>query len=115
MVNSGFDEQWFHAVDLDPFGSASPFVEGALQCVADGGKKDVSVPSLFGLTQLPFSSLGLLMVTCTDTAILCGNFPEACYARYGATAVRNPAHHEIVSPAKAYRFLSADFLLDFSP
>ena len=37
------------------------------------------------------------MVTCTDTAILCGNFPEACYARYGATAVRNPAHHEIVS------------------
>ncbi|GAU89473.1 hypothetical protein RvY_02021 [Ramazzottius varieornatus] len=74
MINSGFDEQWFHAVDLDPFGSASPFVEGALQCVADGG---------------------LLMATCTDTAILCGNFAEACYARYGATAVRNPAHHEI--------------------
>ena len=39
MLNSAFEEQWFHAVDLDPFGSASPFVEGALQCVADGGEK----------------------------------------------------------------------------
>ena len=37
MVNAGFEQQWFHAVDLDPYGSAAPFIEGALQCVADGG------------------------------------------------------------------------------
>ncbi|XP_055345995.1 tRNA (guanine(26)-N(2))-dimethyltransferase-like [Paramacrobiotus metropolitanus] len=74
MLTFGFQRNYFHAVDLDPFGTAAPFFEGALQCVADGG---------------------LLMVTCTDTAILCGNYPEACYARYGATSVRNPAHHEI--------------------
>ncbi|OQV12883.1 putative tRNA (guanine(26)-N(2))-dimethyltransferase [Hypsibius exemplaris] len=74
MLNAAFDQQWFHAVDLDPFGTAAPFLEGALQCVADGG---------------------LLMVTCTDTAILCGNFPEACYSRYASTCIRNPAHHEL--------------------
>ena len=37
MVNAGFEQQWFHAVDLDPYGSAAPFIEGALQCAADGG------------------------------------------------------------------------------
>ena len=28
----------FHAVDLDPYGSASVFLDSAVQCVADGGK-----------------------------------------------------------------------------
>lgn len=35
----------FHCVDIDPYGSPSPFVDAAVQCVADGG---------------------LLMVTATD-------------------------------------------------
>lgn len=27
----------FHCVDIDPYGSPSPFVDAAVQCVADGG------------------------------------------------------------------------------
>jgi tRNA (guanine26-N2/guanine27-N2)-dimethyltransferase len=25
-------------VDLDPYGTAAPFIDGAVQCVADGGQ-----------------------------------------------------------------------------
>ncbi len=39
----------FHCVDIDPYGSPSPFVDAAVQCVADGG---------------------LLMVTATDMVLL---------------------------------------------
>lgn len=35
----------FHCVDVDPYGSPSPFIDAAVQCVTDGG---------------------LLMVTATD-------------------------------------------------
>jgi tRNA G26 N,N-dimethylase Trm1 len=43
----------FHCVDIDPYGSPSPFVDAAVQCVADGG---------------------LLMVTATDMVLLLLNF-----------------------------------------
>lgn len=39
----------FDCVDIDPYGSPSPFVDAAVQCVADGG---------------------LLMVTATDMVSL---------------------------------------------
>ena len=45
----------FHIVDLDPYGTAAPFIDAAVQSVTDGG---------------------LLCVTCTDLAVLCGNYPE---------------------------------------
>lgn len=46
----------FDMVDLDPYGSAAPFLDAAVQCVNDGG---------------------LLCVTCTDLAVLAGtNYPE---------------------------------------
>ncbi|KHJ96699.1 N2,N2-dimethylguanosine tRNA methyltransferase [Oesophagostomum dentatum] len=64
----------FHAVDLDPYGSASVFLDSAVQCVADGG---------------------ILMVTCTDMAVLCGNTPETCYNKYGSTTVRLKCCHEM--------------------
>ena len=38
---------------------------------------------------------GVLMVTCTDMATLCGNAPEACLARYGTVGLRTPACHEL--------------------
>jgi len=53
----------FDVVDLDPYGTASPFLDGAVQAVSEGG---------------------LLMVTCTDMAVLAGAYPEACFAKYGA-------------------------------
>jgi tRNA (guanine26-N2/guanine27-N2)-dimethyltransferase len=43
-------------VDLDPYGTAAPFIDSAVQSVSDGG---------------------LLAVTCTDLAVLAGsNYPE---------------------------------------
>ena len=41
--------------------------------------------------------LGLLMVTCTDMAILCGNGVEACHAKYGAMSAKISSCHEMVS------------------
>lgn len=48
-------------IDLDPYGSAAPFLDAALQSVANGG---------------------LLNVTCTDMAALGGSHPETCFGRY---------------------------------
>lgn len=64
----------FDAVDLDPYGSAAPFLDVAVQAVADGG---------------------LLAVTCTDLAVLCGNSPEICFGRYCATPLKSPTSHEM--------------------
>lgn len=66
----------FDVVDLDPYGSPHLFLDGAVQAVSEGG---------------------LLMVTCTDMAVLCGNSPDNCYAKYGATSLRTKACHEMVS------------------
>ncbi|GFT82661.1 hypothetical protein NPIL_177331 [Nephila pilipes] len=64
----------FDAVDLDPYGTAAPFLDAAVQCVKDGG---------------------LLMITCTDMAILCGNGVEACHAKYGAVSAKMSCCHEM--------------------
>jgi len=61
-------------IDLDPYGTASPFLDSAVQAVDDGG---------------------LLAVTCTDKAILCGNHSEACYAKYGSMPLKGPFCHEL--------------------
>ena len=64
----------FDVVDLDPYGSAAPFLDAAVQAVADGG---------------------LLCITCTDMAVLSGNNPEACFAKYGSVSVRAKYCHEM--------------------
>ncbi|KAL7073726.1 hypothetical protein ACQ4LE_007262 [Meloidogyne hapla] len=64
----------FHAIDLDPYGSPSIFLDSAVQAVIDGG---------------------ILMVTSTDTAVLCGNTPEACFNKYGSIPIKHKACHEI--------------------
>ena len=63
----------FDVVDLDPYGTAAPFLDGAVQAVAEGG---------------------LLMVTCTDLAVLAGTYPEKCYAQYGAFPLKAKYCHE---------------------
>nr|CAD7397168.1 unnamed protein product [Timema poppensis] len=65
----------FHAVDLDPYGCPSHFLDAAVQCVSDGG---------------------VLLVTCTDMAVLCGNTPETCYSKYGSISLKNKACHEMI-------------------
>ncbi|KAK7074375.1 tRNA methyltransferase 1 [Halocaridina rubra] len=74
MYENKVPNKRFQAVDLDPYGSPHVFLDGAVQCVADGG---------------------LLLVTCTDMAVLCGNSPETCYTKYGALSIKSKACHEI--------------------
>ena len=71
----------FHAVDLDPYGCPSQFLDAAVQCVCDGG---------------------VLLVTCTDMAVLAGNCPETCYSKYGAISLRVKCCHEMVSRVYSY-------------
>ncbi|KAG0363250.1 RNA methyltransferase tRNA(m5U54)methyltransferase [Podila minutissima] len=65
----------YNVIDLDPYGTASPFIDGAVQAVSDGG---------------------LLCVTCTDLAVLAGsNYTETCYAKYGGHPVKADFCHEV--------------------
>lgn len=48
-------------LDLDPFGSPSPYMDSLLRAVTDGG---------------------LVSVTATDTAVLYGKFPNVCFRKY---------------------------------
>ncbi len=70
QCNNSIQQQQLHhpkpqydVIDLDPYGSAAPFMDAAMQSVVSGG---------------------LLAVTCTDMAALGGSHPETCYGRYGA-------------------------------
>ncbi|XP_017785548.1 PREDICTED: probable tRNA (guanine(26)-N(2))-dimethyltransferase [Nicrophorus vespilloides] len=64
----------FDAIDLDPYGCPSIFLDGAVQAVKDGG---------------------LLLVTATDMAVLAGNSPETCYAKYGSVSLKTRSCHEM--------------------
>ncbi|KAL0132039.1 hypothetical protein PUN28_000069 [Cardiocondyla obscurior] len=64
----------FDAVDLDPYGCPSMYLDSAVQCVSDGG---------------------ILLVTATDMAVLAGNVPETCYYKYGAISIKSKSCHEI--------------------
>ena len=64
----------FDVIDLDPYGTAAPFLEPAVQAIADGG---------------------LLCVTCTDSPVLCGTYPEKCFSLYGSIPLRSKYHHEM--------------------
>lgn len=65
----------FDVIDLDPYGCPSMFLDAAVQAVSDGG---------------------MLLVTATDMAVLCGNCPETCYTKYGSVSLRVKACHEMV-------------------
>ncbi|KAL5489901.1 TRM1 [Sanghuangporus weigelae] len=61
-------------VDLDPYGTAAPFIDAAVQCVNDGG---------------------LICVTCTDMTVLAtNNYPEKCFSNYGGIPVKAEYCHE---------------------
>ncbi|XP_067208968.1 tRNA (guanine(26)-N(2))-dimethyltransferase [Linepithema humile] len=63
----------FDAVDLDPYGCPSKYLDGAVQCVSNGG---------------------ILLVTATDMAVLAG-VSETCYYKYGAISIKSKSCHEI--------------------
>ena len=58
----------FDAVDVDPFGTPSPFVDCALRSIKDGG---------------------LLSVSATDSGVLCGVYPKVALRKYLGLPLRN--------------------------
>lgn len=76
----GSTDEKFHIVDLDPYGTAAPFIDSAIQCLEDDG---------------------MLLVTCTDAGVLAGSgYPEKCFALYGGNNfgnayVNGESNHEI--------------------
>ena len=73
----------FDVIDIDPYGAPSIFLDAAVQAVKEGG---------------------LLCVTATDMPVLCGQYPETCFAKYGATSITGPNCHEMVGNVSVYFF-----------
>ncbi|OJD39983.1 uncharacterized protein BKCO1_200059 [Diplodia corticola] len=64
----------YDVIDLDPYGTAVPFLDGAVQAVTDGG---------------------LLCVTCTDAGVFNSNgYPEKAYSQYGGLPMKGHHSHE---------------------
>lgn len=66
----------YDVIDLDPYGTAAPFFDAAVQAVRDDG--------------------GLLCVTCTDAGVWASNsWPEKCFALYGGIPIKGSHGHEV--------------------
>jgi len=64
----------YDVVDLDPYGTAAPFLDASIQAINDGG---------------------LLCVTCTDAAIFASvGYSEKSYAQYGGMPIKGLHSHE---------------------
>ena len=57
------DRDFYDVVDLDPYGSAAPFLDGAIQALTNGG---------------------LLCVTYTDMAVLCSRTVHIPFYKYAS-------------------------------
>ena len=64
----------FDYIDVDPFGSPVSYIDSAVRALRDGG---------------------LLALTATDMAPLCGVYPKACVRKYGGKPLRTEYCHEI--------------------
>ncbi|PWW72986.1 hypothetical protein C7212DRAFT_347514 [Tuber magnatum] len=64
----------YDVIDLDPFGTAVPFLDAAVQAVSDGG---------------------LLCITCTDAGVWASTgYSEKCFSLYGGMPVKGEWSHE---------------------
>ena len=73
-LNTLLSESRYDYIDIDPFGSPAPFIDSAMR----GIKKD-----------------GVIAVTATDTATLCGVYPKTCLRRYSAVPLKTEYAKEI--------------------
>ncbi|MEW6505923.1 MAG: tRNA (guanine(10)-N(2))-dimethyltransferase, partial [Chloroflexota bacterium] len=64
----------FDVVDIDPFGSPVPYIDSAVRALRDNG---------------------LIALTATDMAPLCGVYPKACIRKYGGKPLRTEYNHEL--------------------
>ncbi|KAH7339192.1 S-adenosyl-L-methionine-dependent methyltransferase [Pyrenochaeta sp. MPI-SDFR-AT-0127] len=68
------DKKGFDVIDLDPYGTAAPFIDSAIQAINDDG---------------------LLCVTCTDSAIFASHgYLEKTYSQYGGLPLKGEPCHE---------------------
>jgi len=65
---------FYDVVDLDPYGTPVQLLDSAVQAVSEGG---------------------LLCVTATDLAVLCGSTPEVCYTKYQSISLKRGYCHEM--------------------
>jgi len=64
----------FDVVDIDPFGTPSPYIESAAISLKAGG---------------------MICATATDTSALCGTYKEPCIRKYSAMPLKTEYCHEI--------------------
>ncbi|KAJ3475654.1 hypothetical protein NLG97_g9385 [Lecanicillium saksenae] len=80
LANGESNKSWkksskFDVIDLDPYGTAAPFFDAAVQAVRDDG--------------------GLLCITCTDSAVWAGHaYCEKAFSLYGGTPIHGMHSHE---------------------
>lgn len=67
------EKEYYDVIDLDPYGTAVPFLDSTIQAVENGG---------------------LLWITFTDTAVLWGSKPHALFYRYGSVNTHKKNCHE---------------------
>ncbi|KAI3332084.1 N2,N2-dimethylguanosine tRNA methyltransferase [Xylariaceae sp. AK1471] len=68
--------QRYNVIDLDPYGTAAPFLDGAVNAIRDDG--------------------GLLCVTCTDSGVWASNgYPEKAFSLYGGVPIKGSFSHEV--------------------
>lgn len=64
----------YEVIDLDPYGTAAPFIDAAVRAVVDGG---------------------LLCITCTDAGVFASlGYLEKTYSQYGGLPFKGPQSHE---------------------
>lgn len=80
LSSYGAPRKRFDAIDIDPFGPPVPYLDSAIRALRNGG---------------------LLALTATDMAPLCGVHPKACIRKYGGKPLRTEYCHEL-----AVRFLA---------
>ncbi|KAG8217920.1 N2,N2-dimethylguanosine tRNA methyltransferase [Butyriboletus roseoflavus] len=75
MYNHRTEKTRVDVVDLDPYGTAAPFIDAAVQAVNSGG---------------------LLCVTCTDMSVLATtNYSEKCFSNYGGIGTPAGLEHNL--------------------
>ncbi len=74
LLHGDAEGERFGIVDLDPFGTPARHIDCVLRAVLDGG---------------------LVSITATDTAVLCGVYPEVCVRRYYGRPLNNDYGNEV--------------------
>jgi len=73
-LNTILSQKKFHYIDIDPFGSPVYFIDSAIRGI---------------------KNQGIIALTATDTAALCGTYPKVCFRRYGAVPFHSVVMKEI--------------------